>query len=74
MEGNGSGMMEELHVEDKHEESSYLQVWVNGDVIEDLGQTFDLLHQYIQESIPFMSASKGTYLSMDWIDKYMTVT
>ena len=69
MEGNTWGMMEELHAEDEHEESSNLQVLVKGDSIEDLGQTFELLQKYIREDIPFISRSKGTYFSMDWIDK-----
>ena len=55
----------EPHVEDKHEESFDLQVFVKGDAIEDLGKTFEMLQQYIQEYIPFRYASKGTYLSMD---------
>ena len=65
-------VMKEPHVEDKHEESSDLQVLLKGDAIEYLGQTFELLHQYIQEGLIFRYASKGTYLSRDWIDKYLT--
>ena len=48
-------------MEEKQEESSDSQVLVKGDAIEDIGQTFDLLQQYIQEYIPFRSASKGTF-------------
>ena len=72
MEGNALGMMEELHVEDGHEEISDLKVLVKGYAIEDLVQTFELLQQYIQEYIPFIYASKRTYLFVDWIDKYIT--
>ena len=65
-------MMKEPHVEDKHEESFNFQVLVKGDEIEYLSHTFDLLHQYIQEDIPFRSVSKGMHFSMDWIDNYIT--
>ena len=57
MELNAWGMMEELHVEDEHEESFHLQVLVKWDFIEYLGQKIDLLYKYIQENIPFISTS-----------------
>ena len=62
MEGNLLGMVEELHVEDEHEESSALQVLVKGDDMEYLVQTLIVLHKYIQEDIPFRSTRKYTYL------------
>ena len=45
---------------------------VKGDSIEDLVQKFDLLQQYSQEDIPFIYASKGTYLCRYRINKYIT--
>ena len=71
MEGNAWGMMEELHFENEHEEIFDLQVLVKGDAIEYLGQTFELLQQYIQEDIPFKSTSKDTYFSIDWTCEYI---
>ena len=65
-------MIEELHVEDEHEESFDLQVLVNENVVEDVGQTFVLLEKWIQEDMPFRYWSKYTYFSMDWIYKYIT--
>ena len=58
-------------MEEKQEESSDSQVLVKGDAIEDIGQTFDLLQQYVQEDIPFKYEIKGTYLSKDLINKYI---
>ena len=71
MEGNVLGIMEESHVEDEHEKSSYLQVLVKEDTIEYMDQTLVSLQKYIQEDIPFRSASKYTYLSKDWISEYI---
>ena len=64
-------MMEKLHVEDEPEESFYLQVLVKGYSIEYLGQTLVLFNKYIQEDILFISASKDTYFSMNWIGEYI---
>ena len=72
MEVNASGMIEELHVEDEHEESFDLQVSVKWDFIEYLGQNFDLLYKYIQENIPIIYTSENTYVSMDWTNNYIT--
>ena len=60
MEVNVLGLMEEPHVEENHEEGAYFQLLVEGYAIEDIGQTSNLLQQYIQEDIPFIYASKGT--------------
>ena len=78
MEGNVSGLMEEPHLEDNHEEGAYLQVFVKSHDEEYFGQAHVGIHNGIEkflfmgnmdEDITSESTTKYDHLFMDWVNK-----
>ena len=78
MEGNVLGIMEEPHVEDSHEEGADLQVLVKSYMEENIGQALSederkdevsLSKINMDDHIPYGSANKIPYSSIDWVDR-----
>ena len=81
MVGETLDVLEEPHVEDKHEEGTNLQMLVKIYDGENLGQAFIEIEMKdevfldtgnMAEDIPIESTRKKYYLFMDWVDKYIT--
>ena len=81
MVGTTLDVLEEPHVEGKHEEGADLQMLVKIYEEENLGQALIEIERKDQvllamgnmpEDIQIESESKDDYLFMDWVDKYIT--